>query len=120
MQYFDYLLGLLHGDLGISIATRGVPVSDIIARYLPWTLFSVGIGMIISVVIGLLLGMIMAYRRGGVIDHAVTAIGSVLHAIPNYIMAIMIVVILGAELGIYDVGTARGTLHRRVSNRRSV
>ncbi len=109
VQYGQYLLGLLHLDLGVSISNRGVPVSDIIARYLPWTLFSVGIGMVISVVIGLLLGMVMAYRRGGVIDHAVTAIGSVLHAIPNYIMAIMIVVILGAELGIYDVGASRGT-----------
>ena len=109
VQYLDYIVGLLHGDLGISIATRGVPVSDIIARYLPWTLFSVGIGLVISVVIGLLLGMIMAYRRGGFIDHAVTALGSILHAIPNYIMAIMIVVILGAELGIYDVGASRGT-----------
>lgn len=106
VQYFDYILGLLHGNLGVSISTRGVPVTDIIARYLPWTLFSVGIGMVISVAIGLLLGMIMAYQRGGVIDHAVSAIGSVLHAIPNYIMAIMIVVILGAELGIYDVGAA--------------
>ncbi|MBA8795366.1 peptide/nickel transport system permease protein [Friedmanniella endophytica] len=110
VQYLQYLLGLLHGDLGISIATRGVPVIDVIGRYLPWTLFSVGIGMIISIVVGLLLGMVMAYRRGGVIDHGVTAVGSILHAIPNYIMAIMIVVILGAELGIYDVGAARGTI----------
>ena len=110
VQYFNYLLGLLHGDLGMSISSRGVSVGHIIVEYLPWTLFSVGIGIFIAIVIGLFLGMVMAYRRGGAIDHAVTALGSFLHAIPNYLLAIIIVVIGGALLGLFDVGTMRGTV----------
>lgn len=110
VQYLHYLLGLLHGDMGMSISTRGISVTDLIAKYLPWTLFSVGIGLAIAIVIGLLLGMVMAYRRGGVVDHAVTAIGSFLHAIPNYLLAIIIVVIGGALLHLFDVGTMRGTV----------
>ncbi len=110
LQYLSYLGGLVRGDMGMSISTRGISVTRLIAEYLPWTLFSVGIGMVISIFIGLLLGMIMAYRRGGVVDHAVTALGSFLHAIPNYLLAIIIVVIGGSLLGLFDVGTMRGTV----------
>ena len=38
-----------------------------IAAYLPWTLFSVGIALIVSFVLGIGVGMMMAYRRGGVV-----------------------------------------------------
>lgn len=110
VQYLDYLGGLVRGDMGMSISTRGISVTRLIAEYLPWTLFSVGIGMAIAITIGLLLGMIMAYQRGGVVDHAVTAIGSFLHSIPNYLLAIIIVVIGGSLLGLFDVGTMRGTV----------
>jgi peptide/nickel transport system permease protein len=110
IQYLDYLGGLLHGDMGMSISTRGISVTKLIATYLPWTLFSVGIGIAIAIVVGLALGMIMAYRRGGAVDHGVTAVGSFLHAIPNYLLAIIIVVIGGALLGLFDVGTMRGTV----------
>jgi len=108
-QYFVYLWGLCRLDLGMSIGNRGMAVSTLIAQYLPWTLFSVGIGVGIAIVIGLVLGMIMAYRRGGAIDHAVTAIGSFLHAIPNYLLAMIIVVIGGARFGLFDIATMRGT-----------
>jgi peptide/nickel transport system permease protein len=110
LQYVDYLGGLVRGDMGMSISTRGISVTHLIVEYLPWTLFSVGIGIAIAIVVGLLLGMVMAYQRGGVVDHAVTAIGSFLHAIPNYLLAIIIVAIGGALLGLFDVGAMRGTV----------
>jgi peptide/nickel transport system permease protein len=50
-----------------------------------------------------------------VIDHAVTAIGSFLHAIPNYLLAIIIVVVGGALLGLFDIATMRGTVSPGVS-----
>jgi peptide/nickel transport system permease protein len=109
-QYFEYLWGLCRLDLGMSINNRGMPVATLIAQYLPWTLFGVGIGIGIAIIIGLGLGMVMAYRRGGVIDHSVTAIGSFLHAIPNYLLAIIIVVIGGAWLGLFNIATMRGTV----------
>jgi len=110
VQYLNYLVGLLHGDMGMSISNRGISVTALIGKYLPWTLFSVGIGLIIAIAIGLVLGMVMAYRRGGVVDHSMTAIGSFLHAIPNYLLAIIIVVIGGALLHLFDVASMRGTV----------
>lgn len=107
-QYGDYLWALLHGDMGQSIQSPGITVAEKIAAHLPWTLFSVGWSLIISISIGLALGMIMAYRRGGVIDHTVSVIGSLLHAIPNYLMAIMIVVVFAVQLRWIDFAQMRG------------
>ncbi|GAA2098303.1 ABC transporter permease [Microlunatus panaciterrae] len=107
-QYVDYLVGIVRGDLGMSILSPGTSVVQKIALHLPWTLFSVGLAMIISVSIGLLLGMVMAYRRGGIIDHGVSTLGSVLHAIPNYLFAIMVVVIGAVQLHLIDFTRMRG------------
>ena len=107
-QYLDYLWGVVHGDFGMSILSPGTSVLEKIALHLPWTLFSVGIAMIISVTIGLTLGMIMAYRRGGFVDHFVSTVGSAFHAIPNYLLAIMIVVIGAVQLNVIDFTQMRG------------
>lgn len=104
-QYLDYLGGLLQGDMGTSISTPGITVTEKIAQYLPWTLYSVGLALLISITVGLVLGMIMAYRRGGIIDHAVSIIGSGFHAIPNYLLAILIVVVGAVQL---ESSTTRG------------
>jgi peptide/nickel transport system permease protein len=107
-QYLDYLVGLLQGDMGMSILSPGTTVVEKIALKLPWTLFSVGVSIAIAIAVGLVLGMIMAYRRGGVLDHGISVIGSVLHAIPNYLLAIMIVVIFAVQLQWVDLGAMRG------------
>lgn len=109
-QYLEYLWGAVQGDFGNSITTPGVGVSEKIAQYLPWTLYSVGLALIISVTIGLVLGMIMAYRRGGVIDHTVSMIGSGLHAIPNYLLAILIVVVGAVQLHLFNFARMRGNV----------
>ncbi|MQY15830.1 Nickel transport system permease protein NikB [Streptomyces sp. RB5] len=106
-QYGDYLWALLHGDLGNSLT--GTTVVEKISSGLPWTLFSVGYALLIAIGVGLLLGVLMAYRRGGVLDHTVSVIGSVLHAIPNYLFAIILVVFGGVQLGLFDVADIRGT-----------
>ncbi|MFD7157831.1 ABC transporter permease [Kribbella sp. NPDC059898] len=108
-QYFHYMVNMLHGDFGNSLLSPGTTVASVIKTYLPWTLFSVGVATVFSFVIGIVAGMIMAYRRETWIDHLLTSIGSVLHAIPNYILAILIVVFLGVKLQFFDLTAARGS-----------
>ncbi|MDQ3249487.1 MAG: ABC transporter permease, partial [Chloroflexota bacterium] len=87
LQYFVYLWNLLQGNLGNSILSPGTPVTAIILRFLPWTVFSVGVGLMISYVIGILLGLLMAYRRNSLLDHALTTVASVTSGVlPNYIV----------------------------------
>jgi len=107
-QYWTYLQALAHGDLGNPLLSKGTTVGELIKEYLPWTLFSVGVGLLISFTLGVSCGMLMAYRREGVIDQILTALGSLLHSVPNYLMAIMIVVFLGVQLGLLPITQMRG------------
>lgn len=107
-QYLDYLGKLLRFDLGQSITSAGTPVIDQILRYLPWTLFSVGTGLFISFVVGILVGMAMAYWRGSAFDNSMTAVASILFGIPNYITALLIILILGVQLKLFSVGDMLG------------
>ncbi len=63
---------LLHGDLGDSIVSSGTHVIDQIARFLPWTLFAVGLGLLTSFVLGISLGTLIAYNRNSLLDHSVS------------------------------------------------
>ena len=110
LQYLDYLRGLAHGDFGKSLLSRGTPVTAIIKTYLPWTLFSAGTALLISFSLGVGLGMVMAYKREGALDHVLSALGSILKSIPNYLLAIMIVVFLGVQLEVLPITEMRGTL----------
>ena len=107
-QYWEYLTGIAHGDLGQSLLSPGTPVLHIVLEYLPWTVFSVGLGVLISCGLGSLLGMLMAYRRGGWIDHTLSLISSLLHSIPNYLLAMLIVVFFGVQLDVLPIAQMRG------------
>ena len=108
LQYVKYLSSLAHGDLGKPLLSQGTTVGELIKTYLPWTLFSVGVGLLISFTLGVGLGMLIAYRREGVADHTLSAVGSILHSVPNYLQGIMIVVFLGVQLGWLPITNMRG------------
>jgi peptide/nickel transport system permease protein len=92
------------------LISRGTPVSTLILRYLPWTLFSVGIALMISFTIGVLLGMLMAYKRNSPLDHALTVFASVTQSVPQYLLAIILVVYLGVQWELVSLGAMRGSL----------
>lgn len=108
-QYVHYIWRLLHGDMGQSIVSPGVAVTTYIKKYLPWTLFSVGLGTLIAFLIGVVLGILIGYRRGSFLDHFITNLSSFLHSIPNYVWAILIIVIGGVELNLFSVDSVQGT-----------
>ena len=75
-QYLSYLNGMLHFNLGQSITSPGTSVASIIAAVLPWTLFSLGLGLLLSFIFGLVIGMLMAYWRNTLFDGLLTVITS--------------------------------------------
>lgn len=110
LQYFDYLGNLARGQLGKSLISHGTSVTSMIAEFLPWTLFSVGTSLLISYVLGILLGMIIAYRRGSVLDHVLTTLASILSSVPNYLVAILVLIFLGVRWKIVPITAMRGAL----------
>jgi peptide/nickel transport system permease protein len=107
-QYLEFMGNLLRGDLGKSITGAGTPVIDQIARFLPWTLFSVGSALCISFLLGVTIGLAMGYWRGGLLDNVFTIFASVIAGIPDYIIALLIVLILGVQLELFNIGEFRG------------
>lgn len=107
-QYVDYISKMLHGDLGLSITSPGVKVTDQIIQYLPWTLFSVGLGLLVSFTLGVALGLMMAYWRGGILDNTVTVISSILYGIPDYIIPLLLIIVVGIQWGWFSPGAMRG------------
>ena len=97
-QYLDYLVSLSHGDHGKSFRSVGTPVSTQIAKFLPWMLSSVDLSLLPSFTLGMLLGMVMAYRRESLLDHVLSTVGSILSSVPNYLVAVMLLNISGRSM----------------------
>ena len=107
-QYVNYIGRLLQGDLGKSISSARTPVSQQLLKFLPWTLFSVGMGLFISFSIGVTIGLAMAYWRGGWLDNIFTIFASVIYGIPDYVIALLIIMVLGVQLKILPFGEMLG------------
>jgi peptide/nickel transport system permease protein len=94
-RYWLFLNGLFHGDLGVSIASQR-PVLDDIAQYGPATVELSTIAFVLSLVIGLPLGVLAATRRDSWIDHAARSISLVGVSAPTFWLAfIMLAVFYG-------------------------
>lgn len=110
LQYTDFLRNTLRGDFGNSMLSPGTTVTSIILKFLPWTIFSVGLGLILSFVVGMLLGMFMAYRRDTLLDHILTTFASIFGSVPNYLIGLMIIVWLGIQWKLVPIAAMRGAL----------
>lgn len=110
LQYTDFLRNTLRGDFGNSMLSPGTTVTSIILKFLPWTIFSVGLGLILSFVVGMLLGMFMAYRRDTLLDHILTVFASIFGSVPNYLIGLMIIVWLGIQWKLVPIAAMRGAL----------
>src|SRR6267142_2544235 len=67
-QYLQYLGNTMHGDLGVSLTFFPNTVGDVIKQGLLWTVGLVGMATIVAFVLGTLVGMLSAWRRGGFFD----------------------------------------------------
>ena len=108
-QYVEWLGNLFRFDLGTSITSPGTKVIDEIARFLPWTVFAVGVALLISFVLGIVLGMTMAYYRNSKLDHLLSLLASFMTGVPNYIWGLLIIIVVGIQWNVFDVGALRGT-----------
>src|SRR5262249_22185913 len=76
--------------------------------FLPWTLFSLGLGLLTSFVLGTLIGLAIAYWRGGILDNAMTVLSSILYGMPDYIIPLLLIIVVGIQWKIFSPGEMRG------------
>jgi len=89
-QYLTYLGSILTWDLGPTIMLYPLPVSELLAAKMPWTLGLAGMSTLISVVIGLLVGTYAAYHLGGFTDRFVPGFWAFLGAMPQPVLALFV------------------------------
>jgi peptide/nickel transport system permease protein len=110
LQYLDYLRNLVQGDMGMSITAPGTTVLSIIQSRIWWTIFSVGTALILSFVIGSLIGMLMAFKRGGKFDGFMSTFAAFTGSIPDYQLALLFIVIFGVRLQWFPYTEMRGAI----------
>lgn len=89
-QYLHYLWQLAHFNLGQSISEEGVPVAHLIGAAAPWTIIMVLSGIVVSFLIGVSAGVLAAIKRSTKLGDLLTVSGSVLHGIPQFVIAILL------------------------------
>jgi peptide/nickel transport system permease protein len=113
-QYFAYIGHAFQGNLGTSVLNPGETVTSIIAGAAPWTIFAVGASLLISFVLGIIIGTAMAVFQSRGFSKFMTLGVSFLSAIPNYLVAILLIYFLADRAqflpgsGAYGVGVTEG------------
>lgn len=92
IQYFNWLGGVLQGDLGQSL-TRSRPVSDLIVSRLPATLFLSLASMVIAIIIAIPAGIISAAYKGTTSDYGVTIGALTGVSIPNFWLGLVLILV---------------------------
>ncbi|WP_333871153.1 ABC transporter permease [Desulforamulus putei] len=104
-QFGAYLLSLLKGDLGYSYFYNA-PVINVILGTLPWTFLLVGTAIVISTIIGTILGMESGWRRGKKIDRAILAGTMFLDGLPDFFLGMVLLILFGVILEIFPLAGA--------------
>jgi peptide/nickel transport system permease protein len=113
-QFKNYLLGIFQGDMGLSVI-YGQPVWNILLSRLPWTLLLMGVSLLISASLGILIGVIGAWKRGGGRDVGSLILVMILGSIPPFWIAMLFITLFSATLnwlpsfGAYSIGALPGT-----------
>jgi len=103
VRYFIWLGGVLQGDFGYSLAS-GVPIKDIVLDRLPATLELSISALILSSILGVILGTISAIKRGSLTDNFFTVFGMLGVSVPEFIFGLIALVIFSLNLRWLPVG----------------
>jgi peptide/nickel transport system permease protein len=111
-QYVTYVTGLLRGDLGMSITSRRPVLTDL-RQYLPATIELTLMAVLLTVFVGIPLGMLAAVNRGRVLDHIarILTIGGV--SMPIFWLGLVLQLVFYRELRLLPISGRLGALDLR-------
>jgi peptide/nickel transport system permease protein len=110
VQYGLYVRNLALGDFGDSILTRR-PVTEHIRERLPATIELGLVAMLLSVLIGVPLGVYSAVCRGRMLDRAARVFAVLGQSMPTFWLGLMLILFFGVVLGVLPAGGRGGPLH---------
>jgi len=98
VQFWNYAVKVLHGDLGRSVLTANLVLTDI-RRVFPATLELATLGTLIGVLLGVPIGVVAAARRGGFIDRVARVFALFGYSVPIFWLGLMGLLLFYARLG---------------------
>ena len=102
-QFLIFLKNLLTFEWGRSFTT-GQPVADLLGHWLINTLLLMTTGIVLAIALGVVLGVLMAARRGGTLDHVATVVGLVCQAAPPFVIGILLLIGLSYRIDLLPSG----------------
>ncbi|MER6178494.1 ABC transporter permease [Streptosporangium sp. NPDC001681] len=110
-QYVGYMKGLLHLDLGQSASVPGAEVTSLLASAAAWTILPVLVGTLLSFAVGIIMGVYAAIKRSSKLGDVLAVSGSLMHGLPQYVLALLLSAVFTTLLPIFPAGgTADVTL----------
>jgi ABC-type dipeptide/oligopeptide/nickel transport system permease component len=105
VQYWHYIAGLLTGHLGNSLVS-GLSIATIFKNSIGYTVLLAGSALLIIFGVGIPVGMFAGAHEGSPVDHAIRGAASVGLAVPNFLLGMILVIILGLHLHLLPVSGA--------------
>ena len=106
-QYWLWLRHLLTGNLGFSWRYNQ-SVASLLGSYLPKTIVLVGISTVLALLIAVPVGMIQAVRRNKFVDHFFNGFSTVLYAMPDFLIGILLIMAFAIKIPIFPPKVRRG------------
>ncbi len=102
IQYFNWIVGVFHGDLGTSLFIDE-PMTQILADYMKPTFALTIYAMILATVIAIPLGVIAARYRGTLIDQGVSVISMIGISMPSFLLGLLLMLVFAVQLRWFPV-----------------
>jgi oligopeptide transport system permease protein len=103
-QFLRYLNGLIHGDFGPSFKYKDFSVAELIFGGFPVSLQLGAIAIVVALALGLTLGIWAALRQNSWVDYATMSVSMVGIAVPNFVIAPIMTLVIGMQLQLLPVG----------------
>jgi len=102
MQYIDFLRNTLNGEFGFSLYYKR-PVFDVVMERLPYTLFLMGISVVLSTIVSFVVGVYFAYKRGTRIDTWGTNICMFIRSTPHFWLGMILLIVFAYYIPIFPL-----------------
>ncbi len=99
IQYWNFLKGAIHGDLGISLYIRGEAVTPLVLRELSVSAELGGSALLVTIGLGVTFGVIAAIRQNTWLDYLLTSFAVIGYTIPSFVIASLGILIFADFLG---------------------
>jgi peptide/nickel transport system permease protein len=105
VQYWRFISGVLSGNFGTSLVSN-LPVMQIVSNSIGYTALLAGSAFVLIFALGIPLGVLAAITEGSPFDRAVRAVASLVLSIPNFVLAIVAILILAVHLRVLPAAGA--------------